>query len=114
MTEPKTIWQGKYAGVDASVQVSGGVPFTYLAGRLAMHREDQQGIMAAAELGLAAERDTALSRLETVETTAKAACFTRDLLDATGNELRASNRELASLDRAIDDLATSLCDEGGQ
>lgn len=63
MPEPKKIWTGTWMGIAAHVEMIGGVPVPFLAGRRAQFEADVHGILGAAVVGLAAERDAAQVKL---------------------------------------------------
>ena len=71
MSEPKVIWSGTYAGIDADVRVMSDTPVLFLAGRVAIFHGNIGGVFGAAVMGLAHERDILLERLTRVEGPAK-------------------------------------------
>lgn len=63
MSDPRVIWSGTYAGIDADVRVVNGAAIPFLAGRVAIFSGDVGGVLGAAAIGLAAERDACRSML---------------------------------------------------
>lgn len=67
MSEPKVIWSGTYAGIDADVRVVNGKPVPFLTGRTTAFMHHAEGVLGAAVMGLAIERDVLLERLTRIE-----------------------------------------------
>ncbi len=68
MSEPKVIWSGTYAGIPADVRVVNSEPFVFFSGHMRVFVNDIEGILGAAVMGLAAERDELHARLSKLET----------------------------------------------
>lgn len=107
MSEPKVIWSGTYAGIEADVRVVGGTPVPFLAGRMATWERDIGSILEAAAMGLALERDILLERLTRVEGPAKQLVDIDNNL-AEGRDVAAKASFHDSVMRPIEELRVYL------